>query len=57
MFFEFYSWLITNEGGVCMDKEMKPISRMDLSEEEIIQLSDVAVCMYGKQGSSTVETK
>lgn len=40
-----------------MDKEMKPISWIDLSEEEIIQLSDVAVCMYGKQGSSTVETK
>ncbi len=32
-----------------MDKEMKPISWLDLSEEEIIRLSDVSVCMYNGQ--------
>ena len=47
--FLFYSWLITNERGDCMDKEMKPISWLDLSEEEIIRLSDVSVCMYNGQ--------
>ena len=34
--------------------ENKSISWLDLSAEELLKVTDVSVCMYGKQSSATI---
>ncbi len=38
-----------------MTEEKKQLSWVDLSEEELVQLSDVSVCMYNKQKDPNVD--
>lgn len=41
-----------NQGKPNTKVSEKKISWMDLSEEEILKVTDVSVCMYGKQDNS-----
>lgn len=35
-----------------MEKETKTLSWLEMTEEELEKVTDISVCMYGRQGNS-----